>query len=171
MAGTARQHLHKWIAAASVVQRAVRSWLLRRGLRRFTEQRMRSLNAVVRLQALCRGRAVRRQYMQLRQAAICIQVLICPPSATMLAAPLRAAPLLAVPVCLQRHLFRPAVKPYFFAVGCFALRCLCISARAGCSAGQAVSAVRFQPPFGAPYAGGRAASQEAVGEQQVGPCS
>jgi hypothetical protein len=78
-AGTARQHLHKWIAAASVVQRAVRSWLLRRGLRLFTEQRVRSLNAVVRLQALWRGRAVRRQYMQLRQAAICIQVFDMPP--------------------------------------------------------------------------------------------
>jgi abnormal spindle-like microcephaly-associated protein len=73
-AGTAREHLHKWIAAASVVQRAVRAWRLRLGLERFAAQRQRGVAAVVRLQALWRGRPVYRQYQQLRQAAICFQV-------------------------------------------------------------------------------------------------
>jgi abnormal spindle-like microcephaly-associated protein len=73
-AGTAREHLHKWIAAASVVQRAVRAWRLRLGLQRFATQRQRGVAAVVRLQALWRGRPVYRQYQQLRQAAICFQV-------------------------------------------------------------------------------------------------
>lgn len=57
-----------------MVQRAVRAWRLRRGLEQFAEQRRRSVAAVVRLQALWRGRAVYREYNQLRQAAICMQV-------------------------------------------------------------------------------------------------
>lgn len=72
-AGTARAHLHKWIEAASMVQRAVRAWLLRRGLERFAAQRRRGVAAVVRLQALWRARGPYRQYQQLRQAAICVQ--------------------------------------------------------------------------------------------------
>ena len=73
-AGTAREHLHRWIAAASVVQRAVRAWLLRRGLERFAERRRRGVAAVVRLQALWRAREPFRQYHALRQAAITVQV-------------------------------------------------------------------------------------------------
>jgi aspartate aminotransferase-like enzyme len=74
LAGSAREHLHRWIAAAATVQRAVRAWLLRRGLARFAEARRRGAAAVVRLQALWRGRAARRQYQRQRQAAICFQV-------------------------------------------------------------------------------------------------
>lgn len=62
------------MAAASVVQRAVRAWRLRRGLERFGALRQRALAAVVHLQALWRARPVYRQYKQLRQAAICVQV-------------------------------------------------------------------------------------------------
>ena len=57
-----------------MLQRAVRAWRLRLGLQRFAAQRQRGVAAVVRLQALWRGRPVRRQYQQLRQAAICFQV-------------------------------------------------------------------------------------------------
>ena len=71
--GSAREHLYRWIAAASVVQRAVRAWRLRRGLEQFAERRRRALAAVVRLQALWRGRAPRCNYRQLRSAAICFQ--------------------------------------------------------------------------------------------------
>ncbi|KAL4423889.1 hypothetical protein ABPG75_001190 [Micractinium tetrahymenae] len=71
--GTARKHLRKWIAAASVVQRAVRAWRLRLGLERFAAQQRRALAAVVRLQALWRARPAYRRYRQLRQAAICVQ--------------------------------------------------------------------------------------------------
>ena len=60
-----------------MVQHAVRAWLLRRGLQRFAAARRRGVAAVVRLQAVWRGRAVRRQYQQQRQAAICIQVRAC----------------------------------------------------------------------------------------------
>ena len=73
-AGTAREHLRQWIAAASVVQRAVRAWLLRRGLQRFAERRLRGVAAVVRLQALWRARQPYRQYQALREAAITVQV-------------------------------------------------------------------------------------------------
>ena len=57
-----------------MVQRAVRAWLLRRGLERFTERRRRGVAAVVRLQALWRTRQPRQQYQALRQAAITVQV-------------------------------------------------------------------------------------------------
>ncbi|GAB4814747.1 hypothetical protein N2152v2_001793 [Parachlorella kessleri] len=71
--GTARAHLHRWIHAASVVQCAARVWLLRRGLQRFAEGRRRFLMALTRLQAAWRARPYRRQYLQLRAAALHVQ--------------------------------------------------------------------------------------------------
>ena len=72
--GRAREHLHRWIATSSVVQRAVRAWLLRRGLQRFAEQRYRREAALVRLQALWRACGPRREFLRLRQAAVVLQV-------------------------------------------------------------------------------------------------
>lgn len=57
-----------------MVQRAVRAWLLRRGLECFAERRRRGVAAVVCLQALWRARQPRQQYRALRQAAITVQV-------------------------------------------------------------------------------------------------
>jgi hypothetical protein len=73
-AGSAREHLHRWIAAAATIQRAARAWLLRRGVKRFCAAWRRRSAAVAVLQAAWRGRAVRRRYLRQRQAAVCIQV-------------------------------------------------------------------------------------------------
>lgn len=72
--GSARAHLHGWIAAATAIQQAARVWLLRRGLQQFSTQRKRCIAAVTRLQAIWRGRAERIQFLHMRQAAVKIQV-------------------------------------------------------------------------------------------------
>lgn len=82
-AGIAREHLHKWIAAASVVQRAARAWMLRRGLERFAAHRRRREAGVAQLQALWRARGPFRRYQALRQAAITFQVLGSPCTAVL----------------------------------------------------------------------------------------
>ena len=68
-----RQHLYGWVAAAAAVQRAVRAWLLRRGLARLAAARRRQVAALVRLQAAWRGRAARREFQELRHAAVGLQ--------------------------------------------------------------------------------------------------
>ena len=72
-AGTARAHLHKWIGAASVVQRCVRRWLLIRGIQQFKDDRQRLDIAVAKLQAAWKGRPYRAQFLEARAAAIVIQ--------------------------------------------------------------------------------------------------
>jgi hypothetical protein len=61
--GTARQHLHSWIAAATVIQRRFRVHLLRRGLQKFIQEK-RKLEAAVRIQAVWRGFVQRRQFLK-----------------------------------------------------------------------------------------------------------
>jgi hypothetical protein len=66
-----RAHVAKWVAAATVVQKAVRAWLFRRRLQQWLqEQRL----AAVTLQAVWRGRQVRQQQAQLEASCVCIQV-------------------------------------------------------------------------------------------------
>ncbi|KAK9808392.1 hypothetical protein WJX73_010186 [Symbiochloris irregularis] len=74
--GFARKHLHKWIAAAQVVQRAARAWHFRRGLRSARAVRPRMLHSTVQLQALWRARAPRRAFLGARNAAIIIQACV-----------------------------------------------------------------------------------------------
>jgi len=71
--GAAREHLHRWISAARMVQRNVRVWLLRRGMYQFSEDRRNMETAIIKLQALWRSRAERRTYIETRSAAIAIQ--------------------------------------------------------------------------------------------------
>ncbi|KAH7621985.1 hypothetical protein Ndes2526B_g02810 [Nannochloris sp. 'desiccata'] len=71
--GTARQHLHSWIAASSVIQRSVRVWLLHRGLNQFVQDKRRLEIAVTKLQAAWRGRSYREEYLASRAAVITIQ--------------------------------------------------------------------------------------------------
>lgn len=75
--GAARAHLHSWIAAAVRIQRQVRVFLARRGLARAAQLRQRREAAVVQLQARWRAAPVRRSYLQLRSAAISVQVRSC----------------------------------------------------------------------------------------------
>lgn len=65
----ARAHLAKWMAAATVVQRAVRAWLLRRRLREYLQQHR---LAALTLQSAWRGRQVRQQ--QLQREACCVRI-------------------------------------------------------------------------------------------------
>lgn len=74
VAGSARANLHKWIHAATVIQRAVRAWQLRKGLQQFASRRQRCIAAVTRLQAMWRARAARQQFLQQRGAVQRIQV-------------------------------------------------------------------------------------------------
>lgn len=69
--GMARAHLAKWVASATVVQRAVRAWLLRRRLQELLQQHR---LAAVALQAAWRGRQVRQQQAQLVASCVRIQV-------------------------------------------------------------------------------------------------
>lgn len=71
--GMAREHLHMWIAAARVVQRNVRAWLLRRGLRQFSDDRRRLERGTLQLQAAWRARPVRQEFLRTRAAVITIQ--------------------------------------------------------------------------------------------------
>lgn len=71
--GTARQHLHSWIAASSVIQRSVRVWLLHRGLKQFIQDKRKLESAVTKLQAAWRGRPYREEFLKSRAAAITIQ--------------------------------------------------------------------------------------------------
>lgn len=67
-----RAHVAKWVAAATVVQKAVRAWLFRRRLQQWLqEQRL----AAVTLQAVWRGRQVRQQQAQLE--ASCVRIQVC----------------------------------------------------------------------------------------------
>jgi hypothetical protein len=73
-AGAARAHLQSWIAAATVIQRGVRSWLFKR---RFAELRIvqrQQVQVIVRLQALCRGALLRSEVRRQHLAAATIQV-------------------------------------------------------------------------------------------------
>jgi len=70
-AGMARAHLAKWVAAATVVQRAVRAWLFRRQLQQWLQQQR---SAAVVLQAAWRGRQVRQQQARLKACSVHIQV-------------------------------------------------------------------------------------------------
>jgi len=71
--GTARQHLHNWIAASSVIQRSVRVWLLHRGLNQFIQDKRRLESTVTTLQAAWRGRSHREEFLASRAAVITIQ--------------------------------------------------------------------------------------------------
>lgn len=71
--GTARQHLHSWIAASVVIQRSVRVWLLRRGLNQFIQDKRKLESAVTKLQAAWRGRSYREEFLASRAAVITIQ--------------------------------------------------------------------------------------------------
>ncbi len=67
----ARAHLAKWMAAATVVQRSVRAWLLRKRLHELLQQHR---LAAVTLQAAWRGKQVRQQQAQLEACCVRIQV-------------------------------------------------------------------------------------------------
>jgi abnormal spindle-like microcephaly-associated protein len=77
--GTARAHLARWVAAARVVQRSARAWLLRRALRRLAlearaarvaaERGAREHAAAARLQAAWRGHVERAAARRARAAA------------------------------------------------------------------------------------------------------
>lgn len=67
----ARAHLAKWMAAATVVQRAVRAWLFRRRLQQWLQEHR---LAAVTLQAAWRGRQARQQQAQLEASCVRIQV-------------------------------------------------------------------------------------------------
>lgn len=69
-AGMARAHLAKWMAAATVVQRAVRAWLFRRQLQQWLQQQR---SAAVALQAAWRGRQVKQQQTRLKACTVHIQ--------------------------------------------------------------------------------------------------
>lgn len=71
--GSARLHLHRWIAAATVVQRAVKAWLLRRALHSAAREQRRRVAAAVRLQAAWRGHAERASFRRARAAAVQVQ--------------------------------------------------------------------------------------------------
>jgi abnormal spindle-like microcephaly-associated protein len=71
--GTARQHLHSWIAASSVIQRNVRVFLLRRGLQQFIQDKRKLEVAVTKLQAAWRGRSSREEFLASKAAVITIQ--------------------------------------------------------------------------------------------------
>lgn len=67
----ARAHLAKWVASATVVQRAVRAWLFRRRLQQLLQEHR---LAAVTLQAAWRGRQARQQQAQLEASCVRIQV-------------------------------------------------------------------------------------------------
>jgi hypothetical protein len=66
-----RANLAKWVAAASVIQRCVRSWLFRRRMRQWLAGRH---EAAVVLQACWRGRQARGQLEHMASSCIVIQV-------------------------------------------------------------------------------------------------
>jgi hypothetical protein len=70
-AGMARAHLAKWVAAASLVQRAARAWLLRRRVHEFVLQHRSAAEA---LQAAWRGWQVRQGLQRQRTACVNVQV-------------------------------------------------------------------------------------------------
>jgi len=67
-----RAHLHKWVAAAIVVQRSLRAWLFRRRLQEWLHQHR---AAAVLLQSAWRGSKARLQLQQERRACTVIQVM------------------------------------------------------------------------------------------------
>lgn len=69
--GMARANLNKWVAAAAVIQRNVRSWLFRRRMQEWFSSRT---AAAVVLQSCWRGRQARAQLEQLSHHCIFIQV-------------------------------------------------------------------------------------------------
>jgi abnormal spindle-like microcephaly-associated protein len=71
--GTARDHLHRWIQAAAVVQRGVRAWLARVGAARAAQERRRAAAAATVVQAAWRGRPDRQRFLRQRAAAVQIQ--------------------------------------------------------------------------------------------------
>jgi hypothetical protein len=71
--GTAREHLHRWVSAAGVVQRCTRAWLARTAVQRAAKQRRREVAAATALQAAWRGRPYRLRYLQLRAGVVKIQ--------------------------------------------------------------------------------------------------
>jgi hypothetical protein len=71
-AGMARAHLAKWVAAATVVQRAVRAWLFRRRLQQWLQMQW---QAALVLQSAWRGRQARQQ--QAHMEACCILIQVC----------------------------------------------------------------------------------------------
>ena len=75
LAGQGRASLLRWIAAAHVVQRAVRVWRFRQGLIAGGHMRSGLQAAATQLQAMWRGRQPFRSYQALRHAAICTQVI------------------------------------------------------------------------------------------------
>ena len=74
-AGYAHAHLQRWVAAAVVVQRAVRTWRFRLHLCFGRAARLRMLQAITNLQALWRARKPLRSFKRLRSAAVTLQVL------------------------------------------------------------------------------------------------
>ena len=73
-AGSARQHLQSWVAAARVISGVLRRRLDRRALIASTAAIRRGLAASLRIQALWRSRGPRRAYQRLLQAARRCQV-------------------------------------------------------------------------------------------------
>lgn len=73
-AGSARQHLQAWIAAAGKLQRAWRAHRFRSRLEAGRGRRRALLERIARVQALWRGRKDRLAFAQTRCAAVRLQV-------------------------------------------------------------------------------------------------
>ncbi|KAK9905711.1 hypothetical protein WJX75_004975 [Coccomyxa subellipsoidea] len=75
-AGGARAHLHAWIEAARDIQAAWRARRFRSRLAAGPARRAALMHAVVRLQALWRGRAPRQLFLQQRAAVVLLQAVV-----------------------------------------------------------------------------------------------
>lgn len=73
----ARAHLNTWVAAATVIQRGFRAWLLRRRLEEVLQQHRAAATV---LQSAWRGRYFRLQQQQRLQACVVLQVSTVRPS-------------------------------------------------------------------------------------------
>jgi abnormal spindle-like microcephaly-associated protein len=71
--GGALDNLKRWIQAASVVQRCYRSWKMRKGVKRFGQDRQKFIGAVVKLQSHWKRQQAQQQYRLIKLAAVIIQ--------------------------------------------------------------------------------------------------
>jgi abnormal spindle-like microcephaly-associated protein len=65
--------LHRWIHAAEVVQRAVRTWLARRAVKQRLAERDRETQAAIVVQSAWKRMMCRKKYVECRAAAIAVQ--------------------------------------------------------------------------------------------------